>query len=153
MCFAYSLLGKTMPEGGPYRIPGFDDSYRHLFKWAFTVGVGIDDKTDPNSAFSKAILDAGLQPEKGLAEKVMSAFWNHHEPIREFFQTSGWAKLQKFESEVALSVISQLVEKDIPVIPLHDGFVVPRAHKNDLHTAMETATAGLSARPIIREVY
>ena len=155
--FAYSLVESPFPDASPnydpYVLPGYDETSRELFKWAFTTGIGIGKDVDPNSAFAKALLDAGLQPKVGQADELREAFWSHHHAIKSFLQTQAWRKLQKAESDVSLKVIREMGNKNIPLIPIYDSFICPASHSEALMLAMSSATKDLSAPPTPRRVF
>lgn len=151
VAFAYAMLGETMPEGDPYVIPGYELLDRDIFKSCFTVMSGAS--TSSNSAVSQKLLNDGFHMEPGSVAGLVEAFWKHHEKVASFRGSSAWRGLQKFESDIALQVIAEMVEAGIPVVPIHDGFLCPANDAEKLETAMKAAVASLSAMPEVRRLY
>ena len=63
---------------------------------------------------------------------VVAMLREKHAPIAHEFQSEAWKWLQRRDSEIALNVISNLKEKGIVALPIHDSFVVI----NDLESAL-----------------
>jgi len=59
-----------------------------------------------------------------------------HEPIAQSFQTGAWRRLQRADSDIALSIIHTLMEKGIVALPIHDSFIVAEDHKEALRHQM-----------------
>jgi len=153
-CFAYSLINAVKPPGDPYLIPSYDETYRDLFKWVFTTGIGIGSDQNPEQAFNVAIIKAGIAPKAGLADKLIDAFWSRHEKLSShFFQTDAWRRLQLFESEIALTIMGDMAKQNVPVIPIHDSFICQVAHADKLFNAMTSAVGSLSSPPKVKVVF
>ncbi|HEX8302520.1 hypothetical protein [Sphingomonas sp.] len=55
---------------------------------------------------------------------VVAMLRDKHAPIAHEFQSEAWKWLQRKDSEIALNVISNLEDKGIVALPVHDSFVV-----------------------------
>ncbi|WP_210168695.1 hypothetical protein, partial [Aureimonas sp. AU4] len=146
---AYSLEGLPSPALTDfYLVPGIDPPYRGLAKLAFTISVGCDKETNPIAAIrDKARKAAWPNLTWQQAGEVYHAFWSYHARIDRFRCTSSWRELQFEESEIALNVIGQFVDLGLPIIPIHDGFVVQKRYEGELRLAMEKAVEHLSCPP------
>lgn len=59
--------------------------------------------------------------------------------IEHWFGTGEGTHLQYEDSELALSVLAAMEAKGIPVLPIHDSFIVPVCHEEELNFAMMDA--------------
>jgi hypothetical protein len=60
-----------------------------------------------------------------------------HQPIQHHFFTQAWSWLQRLDSDIAERVMLKMLdEEDIPVLPLHDSFIVRAIFKDVLSKVM-----------------
>lgn len=59
-----------------------------------------------------------------------------HEAIADDFGSGAGIRLQRLDSDLALSIISGLMEDGIVALPIHDSFIVQATHKDRLFQAM-----------------
>lgn len=57
-------------------------------------------------------------------ERLLKMLREKHAPIAHEFQSEAWKWTQREDSEIALTVISNLMEKGIVALPIHDSFIV-----------------------------
>lgn len=57
-------------------------------------------------------------------ERLLTMLREKHAPIAHEFQSEAWKWTQREDSEIALTVISNLREKGIVALPIHDSFIV-----------------------------
>lgn len=57
-------------------------------------------------------------------ERILEMLREKHAPIAHEFQSAAWKWTQRKDSEIALMVINNLMEKGIVVLPIHDSFIV-----------------------------
>jgi hypothetical protein len=62
-----------------------------------------------------------------------------HAPIRQFFCTGVSKELMYRDSEIAETVMVAMFKKHIPVLPVHDSFLVPEGNGDSLRPVMEQA--------------
>jgi hypothetical protein len=148
LCLAYSLLGLKAPPGDPYMIDAPGGS-RAVFKRIFTVGIGSKATGNPARTLSqKGKQGKHKRVPYDQAKALDTAFWKHHHQIDEFRCSEAWKRLQFVESEIALRVITSLLDQKIAVLPIHDGFRVAKRHEAALMTAMIEAVSKLSTPPV-----
>jgi len=69
---------------------------------------------------------------------LIDAMLEKHQPIQHHFFTQAWTWLQRLDSDIAEMVMLKMVnEEDIPVLPLHDSFIVRATFKDVLSDVME----------------
>lgn len=67
---------------------------------------------------------------------VIEAFEQAHSTIVDFFCADAGMRLMNMDAQIALDVIGHFVEQQIPVIPIHDSFILARPHIDELHQVM-----------------
>lgn len=80
--------------------------------------------------------------------KLLDAFIHDHPEIEPFLCTGKGLELMYLDSRIAESVIEQLTDKSIPVLCVHDSFVVAHHQKKELLLAMEHACNEIIGRGI-----
>ena len=74
-------------------------------------------------------------PDINLAE-VIQAFTSKHEPIRKYLCAGVGLELQNLDSMVAESTINHFNQLGIPILCIHDSFLIENKHSNDLVQVM-----------------
>ena len=83
--------------------------------------------------------------------RLFEAIKGKHEPIAAHLHTGVGLRLQKQDSEIALDVLWDLANRGIPVLAVHDSFIVEKERGFDLVRAMrKTYIAHLGGRAEIR---
>ena len=67
---------------------------------------------------------------------LIEAFTRRHEPIHKYFYSGYGIQLQRIDSSIAQHVISHFTNKDIPVLCVHDSFIAPTTHGEELSKEM-----------------
>lgn len=67
---------------------------------------------------------------------LVLAFEESHEPISEYFYSRIGLELQYLDSQIALRVIDHFNRKSIPVLSIHDSFIVQSKYRDQLHHIM-----------------
>ena len=87
------------------------------------------------------------QPPNGVYPKAFGLTWRQvsesilkfHEPIAHHFYTGIGLKLQRLDSDIAEKVLLYFSQKYIPVLPLHDSFLMHHGYESTLKPVMEAA--------------
>lgn len=66
------------------------------------------------------------------AKELIDAFMKKHKALEEFFCTSFGLELQRMDSDIVDKILTMSVEQNIPVLPIHDSFVVRQSDKQKL---------------------
>lgn len=136
----YARLGKAPPQD-LYALAGFD---RELNKETFMRllnGKTLDIK----------------KPKAYPLPKGVSFIEYLNDYLMKIGEISQWlgkgegVKLQREDSELAISVLDQLNEMNIVALPVHDSFIVMKENRHSLHKAMrECFIAAYGVEPEIR---
>lgn len=74
---------------------------------------------------------------------IMEAFKSEHSAIAHHFcngKKTGMKTMNK-DSKIALDVVKHFVEQDIPILPIHDSFIVQKQYKKELFETMKRVYA------------
>jgi hypothetical protein len=120
---------KTTCEGDAYDIR-IDKKHRETIKELFNAMVQMQEFTDnpPGIKFSQT-----GKTWKQLRDMIM----NRHEPIRHMFFCGMGNNLQYRDSMIAEQVMLHFAKNDIPVLPVHDSFIITAGLFVDLLEVME----------------
>lgn len=105
------------------------NSYKNIMK--------DEDKFIGKRKEAKAKYDL-IRDRKGF-KIFMEDLCNNHIPIAGHFYGSWWIKFFYFDSEVCDYVLDTMTRKGIPVLSVHDSFIVEEQHEHTLKDAMREA--------------
>jgi hypothetical protein len=114
----------------------------------------LNTKTDTGAArpIKNTPADAAKLPPGVTWEDYLRTFQRKLEPISEWFWIGEGLRLQREDSDVAISVLEQMSEHDVATLPVHDSFIVQERHRHLLRTAMVRAYRDkFYYQPIIKE--
>lgn len=117
----------------PYTIDGFR---RSDVKLAFNIMIN---RSGGNSAANT--LARELNFSVADAKALETAILNRHTDISEHFNSDAGLKLQRLDSEIALSILKAFVADKRPIITIHDSAVVSVRDTESLKLSMESAYA------------
>lgn len=80
--------------------------------------------------------------------QLLDAFIEKHPKLEPFLCAVKWGELMYLDSRIAESVIEQLTDKSIPVLCVHDSFIVADKEKHELLRAMDRACNQVIGRNI-----
>jgi hypothetical protein len=76
-----------------------------------------------------------------------------HAPIADTFGTGAGLHLQRKDSDLALSIVTKLMELGIVVLPIHDSFITTKERKEDLLSLMNDEYKSLFGFfPLIKQI-
>lgn len=130
--------------GDAYDIPGYD---RDICKTAFNILV--------NAACYLSALGAltrDMNGDRKGAEALIAAIKARHADVAKYFHSSAGVRLQGKDSRMAEIVLTEMtVKRGIPVLPVHDSFIVPESHKETLVQAMKAAYERVVGKTVYRD--
>src|SRR6185369_15806718 len=136
--------GLSVPEGDMYKVPGFPAEARKFLKVSMNIMLNAKSRDSAKKAIRKDQRknpDYPPLPEGMTLDQIFDGFVAKHSGISNHFFTGAGTRLQRIDSDVAEAVMLKLVVQDIPVLPLHDSFLVSRLHKEALAVAMDQVVA------------
>ncbi len=94
-------------------------------------------------------------PEKHLKnsdlKRLLDAFTEKNPHLRDFLSSDQGITLMYSDGLIAADIINSLTEKNIPVLAIHDSFIVQRHHFAELRIAMNIAALNHCRRCLIAE--
>lgn len=130
----------------PYDIPKAEksDRMRQLLKLILLCILNNNDKaTTIKAIMNKINFDpeefSWVKEDKVDISDIIDNFCSVHKPIEKHFYTGVGIKLQNIDSRIAEYVINSLTNKDIPVLCIHDSFVVQTGNEKTLRDSMDLA--------------
>ncbi|MEL0613366.1 hypothetical protein [Marinomonas arenicola] len=79
-----------------------------------------------NEAHKALMSDQIISSQK--AQEAIQAFVSRHTPIANHFFKRAWATLQYVESKITDNILAQCYIRNIPVLPVHDSYIVETKH-------------------------
>jgi hypothetical protein len=143
------------PSGDPYRIGGIEAAVleapvaRKLGKLAFQILINAQTAKAAHGAITALIVELGLQG-RADSKLVVRAIKARFSEFGTFWHTGIGLRLQRTDSDIAADVMRQLRAKAIPVLGVHDSFLVPAKDRSALLEVMDSAfAAGLRRAPAL----
>lgn len=121
----------------------YNKAARLYLKKAANIALNAEDQ---KSAISAINLQCRIERKKAPFLKsvptkdLIQRLKDKHSLLGDIFYTGRGVFLQNVDSHIAERVQLILADKDIPVLCVHDSFIVSRLHEKDLFDAMKTAT-------------
>lgn len=91
------------------------------------------------------------------AATIIAAVAEQHAPISQFLFNSAWRVIHRIDSEICLKVMEETLGRGIPIIGIHDSWIVPRHAENEVRDIIVASYRGVlppdapdSTRPIIK---
>ena len=148
--FDYSTIHPTILYSKEGLTPP-DDAYTQIIGDNFK-GLNVD-KTKFRSMF-KSAFNAMLNSKKALSSppkgitpgdfglkwsQISNAIIKTHSPIAHHFYSDAGRRLQKIDSEVAEIVLLHFTNRNIPILPVHDSFIMHHGFDGELSQMMQKA--------------
>lgn len=132
----YARKGLPYPEGDVYTIAGFEQ-YRNLFKVALQIALNADSSGSAVLGMNKHLIDNKISLKEINGKLILDAFTKKHAAISDFFFSGIGVRLQYQDSEICQRIMQEAMEKGIPVLPVHDSFLVRERDAEDLIAMMK----------------
>ncbi|MDA9005984.1 hypothetical protein N9J36_00025 [Litoricola sp.] len=94
-------------------------------------------------------------PEKRLTnkylERLLEAFLDEHPDLRRFIATDTGVDLMRVDGDITEEIIRLMTKKEIPVLTIHDSYIVERHRFADLRTVMAMAAIRVAGYDLFAE--
>lgn len=137
---AYGLVGAAVPDGDPYKLPGFSEDHRDGIKMAFNAflfGAGRRRKARWPEEVREAL------PAHATTGRLRDAIWQRHPSLRALAGTEreigipvGY-RLMFLESQIMVAILEELGQRGVSAIGIHDGLMVPCSKAAEVLGIME----------------
>jgi hypothetical protein len=167
----YFLANLPLPEEDPYFLDGFPDGTRSVVKKCLLTIINAKNRKSAMQSIrehirgikytttivngkkitkSKKLKDKDrivLPQGVTRVEDVIEAFENKHSAIsKDYFFSGKGTLLQYYDSRIAEEVMLIMEQKGIPVLPLHDSFIVSSPQEKGLMDVMSQAFFNITGR-------
>jgi hypothetical protein len=146
--------------GDPYEIDGMPptEQMRSLLKLILLITINAKDRKTALAAVRQEINfsreEFGWIRESQLElETVLDSFVERHAPIKDFFFSGYGVKLQRIDSQIAETIINQFTRKSVPVLSVHDSFLVLPDFREELIDVMHAAVKNTIATKSAGEMF
>ena len=130
----YSLAGRRL-DGDAYDVPAYE---RDLVKRALMILLNAD---KPQAALRAVAEKIGGKGAFARACAVIAALEEKHALIRQFFGSGAGLTLMRHDSDVAETIMRDMFRQGLPILPIHDSFIV---HRRDRERLLEAMAKGLN---------
>lgn len=127
LAMLYARMGYQL-EGDAYAIGGIDPQHRDLIKQETLKLINAKGHME---APRKSSLPSGW-----TWKELQDAISEKHKPVAEYFGSGEGIRLQRLDSDIAEDVIMRMMDKGVPVLPIHDSFIVAEGYADDLSEIM-----------------
>ncbi len=158
-CYHTSILyhkeGLDVPSA-PYIYP-HGSPLREIMKMLLNTAINIEESTGRGRnntilsvlkeiSFKKPDLKIALeasnyyrhaQSHYYALQKMYDELCAHHEPIQKAFSANEGMRLQRIDSDIAGEILRYFTERQIPIIPIHDSFIIQKTLAEDLRRTMK----------------
>lgn len=159
MLLLYAHLGDNILDEGAdaYTIAGHN--FRGAMKVVMMSAINAqsDEKADGDTRAIQATWDTlikklnkerkqhGINSHDSLYE-MLEAIKERHKPIAKFLASGEGIMLQREDSDIAIEVIKQHTKMHVPILSVHDSFIVPRSFAPFTIDIMNQAYGALVAK-------
>jgi len=151
---AYALIGEQNPHvDDPYApvldILGLDvqnTTQREAVKHCFQVALSLTKGVRLNKSLRKRTIKRAselLDNDTNIGG-VFDAINKAHPLLNDYLQNPDGGQLMFIESRVTRNVLENSLRQNIPILPLHDGFIAPQQHTQAVQDMMHEAFAIVS---------
>ena len=137
------------PNADPYILKGVDENQRGINKLIITIALNIKDKSKFVYAVKGGIKDNNDKnyslgnkesfniPYAKEIWRRIKLFEKENSPIKHHLFSGVGKRLQFKDSCIAESIIDNMVNKNIPILAIHDSFIVQHQNASSLYKSMD----------------
>ena len=130
----YSHIGMECPED-PYNV-GFNSDRRDLVKKAFNALINASGRIQQfNNPEDGPVFD---EDDIGMSwKKFLDHIKSYHPKLKDLFGTGIGLKFQRIDSDIAEATMLHFTKRNIPILPVHDSFIMHHGYEDELRNVME----------------
>ena len=129
----HTLFGST---ADPYSLKGYGKQYRDIIKRAFLIALNMKTKKNYAQTMAYVLREQGIFKKNISYKDMLSQFFTLHPKIKKYFFTGVGTELQYVDSCITESVVKRMIKMDVPVLGVHDSFIVGHTFKELLKEYM-----------------
>ena len=122
----------------PYTILCDSDEERQIFKLAQLIAINASDEELAIKAIRNAFRIKWIKYDltNESIGKLLTRFKEAHHPIAKYIHTGKGRGLQNLDSQITEIILVDLTNKNIPVLPVHDSYIVEEGYQGVLADKM-----------------
>ncbi|MBY5269198.1 hypothetical protein BB931_03155 [Spiribacter salinus] len=144
-----ALLGPEDPYDLGKVLPEYEGNAALQRKDVKSLTLICMNATSPRNGFSafrgqvQAAIEAGVRtgkvPTHKFCEKLLNAFIERNPEIEAYMNSDKGIKFMNTDSRVSDKIIDHFVQQDIPILCVHDSYIVPDQYEDKLREQMTEA--------------
>ena len=156
----YSELGLNYYEENtyspdPYILKDVARSERKLNKAIIQISLNCRDFDRLNGALIKEFRKGNLKGNKPKKKEIirrLNIFRETNPKISKYIYSNCAPRFQFQDSEIARNIINKCIQNKVPVLCIHDSFIVEYTHSNFIVDTMNSAieNAGFTSMPLVK---
>lgn len=152
---AYAIEGLD-PVKDPYRLKlhlldGFTaDEQRKVVKGLVLMAINASTEKKAFTAF-RSDQDTGTKAKKlnnKQLQQLLDQFRVEHQPIAHYLCSDMGVRLMSYDSEIAYEVVCHFTKRGIPILCVHDSFVIAQEYDHELRVQMDIAATNAVGKRI-----
>lgn len=133
----YLSLGLDLPTDDVYTLPEITHPRgRDFMKNIAQAILNSQNRLTALQAIQSELNWGGCHHIPLSADQVLDRFILKHAPIRHMFLRDVGLRFHRIEADLTEAILLHLMEKGVPTLPIHDGFLVKKSHIVHLEAAM-----------------
>jgi hypothetical protein len=151
---SYHLLGIDYRDD-PYLALSDDPGERNIMKRLLLVAINADTEKKAIVGFRGAVWkdvdrSSGILTDKSI-KKMLTHAKEVHAPIAKYIHSGKGRRLQNRDSQVTEGILLRMMNAEIPCLPVHDSYIVPKQYGDKLKEVMvKEYEKALNFTPIIK---
>jgi hypothetical protein len=130
----HALAGLAPPRGDPYLI---SDLPRHEVKLALNIMLNAGNASEARAAIVAELVGTYTGDADSRARLLMKAVRTRHRKLAGFWTSGVGLRLQTIDATICAHIQRHLRGLNVPVLSVHDSFLVPTTHGDLLLQVME----------------
>lgn len=94
------------------------------------------------------VFDSFKSVKNSELKEILQSLKQLNEPIARFLCNDMGIRLQRTDSDICMKVIEDMTGRSIPVLPIHDSFIVEKEHEEVLREVMERSALEVVGLPV-----